>query len=98
MLYHSPIVDLRSGISLMVISLVSFPLQCGNGLIPYWGEIGMGFFLTTGEAGSEEKKFPHESRKAHFIFPTNGLAGVVKKNFPKSGEAASGEIFFYHNC
>ena len=64
------------------------------GLIPYWGEIGMGFFLTTGEAGSEEKKFPHESRKAHFIFPTNGLAGVVKKNFPKSGEAASGEIFF----
>ena len=45
----------------------------------------MGFFLTTGEAGSEEKKFPHESRKAHFIFPTNGLAGVVKKNFPKSG-------------
>jgi len=24
----------------------------------------------------------------------NGLAGVVKKNFPMSGEAASGEILF----
>ena len=48
----------------------------------------MGFFLTTGEAGSGGKKIPHESRKAHFIFPKNGLAGLVNKNFP------SGEIFF----
>ena len=30
MLYHSPIVDLGSGISLMAILLVSVPLQCGN--------------------------------------------------------------------
>ena len=30
--------------------------------------------------------------------PMNGLAGVVKNNFSKSGEAASGEIVFYHNC
>ncbi len=28
----------------------------------------------------------------------NGLAGVVKKNSSTSGEAASGGIFFYHNC
>ena len=43
----------------------------------------MGFFLTTGEAGSGEKKFPHESRKAHYIFPMNGGTGVVKINFPQ---------------
>ena len=58
----------------------------------------MGFFLTTGEAGSEEKKIPHESRKAHFIFPTHGLAVVVKKNFPTRGFAARGEIFLHHAC
>ena len=32
------------------------------------------------------------------IFPIHGLAGVVKNNFSTSGEAASGEIIFYHNC
>ena len=29
-----------------------------------------------------------------FIFPTHGLAVVVKKNFPIRGFAAHGEIFF----
>ena len=57
----------------------------------------MGFFPTTSEAGSGEKKFPHESRKAHYIFPMNGLAGIVKMNFPMSGEAANGEISFYYD-
>merc|ERR1712015_514414 len=38
-----------------------------------------------------KRKFPHESRKAHYIFPMNGLAGIVKINFPMSGEAANGE-------
>ena len=66
--------------------------------IPCGGEIGMGVFPTTGEAGSGEKKFPHESRKAHYIFPMNGLAGIVKINFPMSGEAANGEIYFYYDC
>ena len=44
------------------------------------------------------KKIPHESQKAHNIFPVNGGAGVVKINFPMSGEAANGEIYFHHNC
>ena len=55
MLYHSPIVDLRSGISLMVILLVGVPLQCGNELLPVWREIGMGFSLMSGEATNEGK-------------------------------------------
>ena len=45
-----------------------------------------------------KNKFLHESRKAHYIFPKNGLAGVVKKNSTMSGEATNGGIFFYHNC
>ena len=39
-------------------------------------------------------KFPHSSLKAHNIFPTHGLAVVVKKNFPTRGFAALGEFFF----
>ena len=66
--------------------------------IPYWGEIGMGFSSLSGEAMKGGKKFLHESRKAHYIFPKNGLAGVVKKNSTMSGEAKNGGIFFYHNC
>ena len=53
--------------------------------IPCGGEIGMG-------------KFPHSSLKAYYIFPMNGLAGIVKINFPMSGEAANGEIYFYYDC
>ena len=46
--------------------------------IPWCGKIGKG-------------KFPQSSLKAHFIFPRNGLAGLVKKSFPRSGGAATGE-------
>ena len=44
-----------------------------------------------------KKNFPmnHERRN---IFTMNGGAGVVKINFPMSGEAANGEIYFYHDC
>ena len=31
-------------------------IDFGNGPIPVWREIGMGFFLTRGEASSKEKK------------------------------------------
>ena len=48
------------------------------GPIPVWREIGMGFFLTRGEASSKEKKIPHESQMAHFKLPMNGLAGLMK--------------------
>ena len=47
----------------------------------------MGFFPLSGEATKGEKdKFPRESRKVHYIFPMNGLAGIVKMNFPMSGD------------
>ena len=69
-----------------------------NDPIPWCGKIGTGIFPWSGEATTGEKKFPQESRKAHFIFPRNGLAGLVKKNFPRSGGAATGEIFFHHDC
>ena len=54
-----------------------FPHQ-GIVPIPVWREIGMGFFLTRGEASSKEKKIPHESQMAHFKLPMNGLAGLMK--------------------
>ena len=45
----------------------------------------------------------HERRKKNF--PMNherhiiyGGAGVVKINFPMSGKAANGEIYFHHDC
>ena len=77
---------------------IPIPPQYGIVPIPYWGEIGMGFSSLSGEATKGGKKFLHESRKAHYIFPKNGLAGVVKKNSTMSGEATNGGIFFYHNC
>ena len=69
-----------------------------NGGFPWCGEIGMGFSPLSGEATKVGKKISHESRKAHFIFPMNGLAGMVKINFPMSGGATNGEIYFYHDC
>ena len=48
--------------------------------IPWCGKRGKG-------------KFPQSSLKAHFIFPSHGLAVMVKKNFPSRGFAAPGEIF-----
>ena len=48
--------------------------------IPWCGKIGKG-------------KFPQSSLKAHFIFPSHGLAVMVKENFPSRGFAAPREIF-----
>ena len=39
-------------------------------------------------------QFPCKS----WIFPMNGLAWVVKNNFPMSGEATNWEIIFYYDC
>ena len=50
MLYHSLIVDLRTGISLMVILLVSFPLQCGNDTFPHEAIRGRAFSSARGDA------------------------------------------------
>ena len=36
--------------------------------------------------------------QAHFIFPSHGLAVMVKKNFPSRGSAAPGEIFLHQSC
>ena len=52
----------------------------------------------SGEATNTEKKISRESQKAHSHFPMNGLAGIVKNNFPMSGEAANGEILFDYDC
>ena len=48
---------------------------------------GWDFSTLSGEATKVEKEFSP--------WVMNGLAGVVKKNFPMSGEAASGEILFW---
>ena len=53
---------------------------------------------TSGEAASAEIENSPRVTKGLSQFPKNGLAGVVKWKFPKSGEAASGEFLFYHNC
>ena len=63
-------------------------LKNGNELFLIWKELGMGFFLYEWRS--------HEYRKNNF--PMNGLAGIVKENFPMSGEAANGETFFYYDC
>ena len=49
------------------------------------------------KAQEEEKKFPMNQERCN-IFPIHGGAGVVKINFPISGVAANGEIYFHHNC
>ena len=50
---------------------------------------GWDFSTLSGEATKVEKKFSP--------WVMNGLAGVVKKNSPMSGEAANGEISFYYD-
>ena len=44
-----------------------------------------------------KKNFPMNHER-HNIFTMNGGAGVVKINFPMSGGAANGEIYFHHDC
>ena len=39
-------------------------------------------------------KIPYSSFKVQLYFPILGLAVILKRNFPMSGEAANGEIFF----
>ena len=39
-------------------------------------------------------KFPHSSLKAHDIFPTHGLAVVVKKISPLTATPLLGKFFF----
>ena len=57
----------------------------------------MGNFPTTGEAGSGGKEnFPMNHEWHIPIFPMKGFAGVVKNNFPMSGEATNGEKKFPH--
>ena len=46
----------------------------------------------------EELEIPYESWKVQSYFPMRGLAGIVKKNFPMSGEAANREIYFHYEC
>ena len=65
----------------------SFPFYMGM-LFLIWKELGMGFFLMSGEAANKEKK----------NFLMNGLAGIVKEYFSMSGEAANGEILFHYDC
>ena len=59
---------------------------------------GWDFYPGVEEPHPGKNNFSHESRKAHFIFPMNDLAGMVKINFPMSGGATNGEIYFYHDC
>ena len=45
-----------------------------------------------------KRKFPMNHEWHIPIFPMKGFAGVVKNNFPMSGEATNGEIIFYYDC
>ena len=61
--------------------------------------MGTGYFpYVAPKALVGEIKILYESWKVQLIFPMKGLAGIVKKNFPMSGGAANGEIFFYYDC
>ena len=59
-------------------------LKNGDGIFP----------LRAAQRRVKEIKIPCESWKVQSYFPMRGLAGILKKNFPMSGEAANGEIFF----
>ena len=64
-----------------------------------FGNFGTGKFLYEWQS-HEYRNLKFSMNHERYIAnpPMNGLAGVVKNNFSKSGEAASGEIVFYHNC
>ena len=63
-------------------------LKNGDGIFPLWAA----------KPRVKEIKILYESWKVQLNFPMKGLAGIVKKNFPMSGGAANGEIFFYYDC
>ena len=57
--------------------------------------MGTGYFpYVAPKALVGEIEILYESWKVQLNFPMKGLAGIVKKNFPMSGGAANGEIFF----
>ena len=70
-----------------------------NGPMISFGNFGTGKFLYEWRS-HEYRNLKFSMNHERYIAnpPMNGLAGVVKNNFSKSGEAASGEIVFYHNC
>ena len=57
-----------------------------------------GIFLLEWRSHERRKKNFPMNHERHNIFSMNGGAGVVKINFPMSGEAANGEIYFHHDC
>ena len=59
---------------------------------------GQKYPLRVAKPRVEDFEIPYESQKVQLYFPMKGSAGVVKKNFPMSGEATNGEIFFYYDC
>ena len=54
-----------------------------------------GIFLLEWRSHKRRKKNFPMNHERHIIY---GGAGVVKINFPMSGEAANGEIYFHHDC
>ena len=64
----APLVALGIGIFHPLVNILIFLSSHGNGPIPYWGEIGMGFFPTTGEAGSGGKENFPMNHERHIIF------------------------------
>ena len=44
------------------------------------------------------EKIPNSSFKVQLYFTIQGLAVIVKQNFPIRGYAAHGEIFLYYSC
>ena len=85
------------------LSLLLFSTLVGtymsNGPMISFGNFGTGKFLYEWRS-HEYRNLKFSMNHERYIAnpPMNGLAGVVKNNFSKSGEAASGEIVFYHNC
>ena len=80
--------------------------------IPWCGKIGKGIFPRSGEATIGEIKISPGVTKGTFYFPQEWLSRIGEEkfpqerwsrdwgneNFPRSGEAATGEIFLHHDC
>ena len=61
--------------------------------------MGMGYFpYVAPKALVGEIEILYESWKVQLYFTIQGLAVIVKKNFPIRGSAAHGEIFLYYSC
>ena len=86
--------SLKSGVSLYYLLSENFTMSQSHHF-KKWGRENP---LRVAEPGVEDFEIPYESQKVQLYFPMKGSAGVVKKNFPMSGEATNGEIFFYYDC